>query len=679
MDLIGDSGDLEEAAVFAGADVLRAPFQRIEDLLAGDLHEASDVAEGVDGLAGLVGHVARGQVGTDTAAVHDGDIGVQAFGDVEVVAQSVGGEVAEVGLSGAHGALAVGTVDGQIDLVGADLLAELLVNGLDQLVLDGRDGGIGAVEAGEKLGADLAVLDGHLTDRVEVRAGLGQDDGLAFLVLHFLHGDGAVGVAVDEGVKAGGLGDDFLACPRRGGGIVAQMSQSDDVVGVLGLRSVDGNLHVGVQLIAVDGVEPVGLRLVHEVGGRRLRDGFGGGDADDGDLLAADGEDLIRIEDARAVDVAEVRGQVGEAGLLGDLQRALHAVVELVVAESCGIVFGGGHHLDDLLALIERAVGGALNVVARVKQEDAGGDLRGLRLQIGNVVVGQSLIDIGVDVVGVVDDDLVVGGQHVVAIDALAVNIGVPLGRDLFRLGLTADGAGVGLLALFGAGRLLRHLALVPDVLGARRGLLDKDGDDLGHLRTGRVALREELAVRAADDALGDRPVEGVAGIGADLGCVGEGLEVIALDGRLIVEAPNHRDQLLAGDKSVRIKGRFGNALDDAGLLTPSDRVLVPVSLQVGEGGRLDRRDDGVGKTVKNRDRHRAGAGAVGRKGGGCHAVHKLRIVLINELDVGRKPIGFLNVRERADIGSERGGKDSEDHDDGQKQRHDFLEYVFHF
>ena len=682
VDLIGDAGDLEEAAVFAVANVLRAPFQSIEDLLAGDLHEASDVAEGVDGLAGLVGHVARGQVGTDTAAVHDGDIGVQAFGDVEVVTQSVGSKVAEVGLSGANGTLAVGAVDSQVNFVDADLLAELLVNSRDQLVLNGSDGSVGAAEAGDKLGGDLVALDGHLADGIKVRAGLGQDDGVAFLVLHLLHGDGAVGVAVDEGVKAGGLGDDILASPRSGGGIVAQVTQSDDIVGVLSLRGVDGSLHIFVQGVAVDGIEPVGLRLVHEVGRRRLRDGFGRGDTDDGDLLAADGEDLIRIEDSRAViNLAEVRRQVGEAALLGDLERALHAVVELMVAEGGRVVTGSGHHLDDLLALIERAVSGALNVVARIEQEDAGCDLRGLRLQIGNVVVGQSLIDIGVDVVGVIDDDLIVGGQHVAAIGALAVNIGVPLGGDLFRLGFAADGAGVELLALFGAGRLLRHLALIPDVLGARRGLLDKDGDDLGHLRAGRIALREELAVRAADDALGDRPVEGVAGIGADVGCVGEGLEIVAFDDGHAIEAPNHRDELLAGDKTLRIEGRFGNAHDDAGLLTPSDRVLVPVALQVGEGGRLDRRDDGIGKTVKNRDCHRTGAGAFRPKGGGCHAVHKLRIVLINELDIGRKPVGFLNVRERADIGvgSERGGKDSEDHDDCQKQRHEFLECVFHF
>src|SRR5699024_376820 len=56
--------------------------------------------------------------------------------------------------------------------------------------------------------------------------------------------------------------------------------------------------------------------------------------------------------------------------LVDDLQDAVHAVVELVVAQSGQVIAGGVHQLDDGGALVHGAIGGALDVVAGVQQQD---------------------------------------------------------------------------------------------------------------------------------------------------------------------------------------------------------------------------------------------------------------------------------------------------------------------
>ena len=90
----------------------------------------------------------------------------------------------------------------------------MLVDIGDPVVLDLGDLGVVAVDLGDQLGGDLTLGgDHHLTDGVEVFAGLGQDNGVARGVLHFLHGDSGVGMAVDQGVQAGGIGNDFLGSP----------------------------------------------------------------------------------------------------------------------------------------------------------------------------------------------------------------------------------------------------------------------------------------------------------------------------------------------------------------------------------------------------------------------------------------------------------------------------------
>ena len=99
--------------------------------------------------------------------------------------------------------------------------------------------------------------------------------------------------------------------------------------------------------------------------------------------------------------------------------------------------------------------------------------------------------------------------------------------RDCNDLGLAADGAGVGLLAGLGAGGRLGDLAVIPLVSFARVLQLVELRHDLRELGTRCVVLREELAVGAADDLVGDGPVKGSLCIGSDAAGVREVLQVV--------------------------------------------------------------------------------------------------------------------------------------------------------
>ena len=424
IDGVLQAGDLQEAAALLRAvhgHVLGAPLQGVQHLLAGDGEQAGHVAEGVDLFAGLIGHLAGGLLVADAAAVHHGDVHVQIH-VVKQIVQGVGAEVALVGLLLAHQAVAVGIVVGHHVGEGADDLAQLGVDVRDPLVLDGLDLGVGGdrgqVGGGEQLGGDGAVSgDGHLAQSVQIGAGLGEDHGLTGLVLDLTALHSGVGMAVDEGVQAGGVGDQLLAGPGLGGGVVTQVAQSDDVVGVVvGGHGVDGGLHAEVQIRAVvpagDVIDVLAL-LVLEVGGGGLGEGLGGGDAHEGDLLARYLEDLHAVQHVGhglaglGVDLEEVAGDIGHLAAGGDGQGPGHAVVELMVAQGGQVVPGGLHQLDDGSALVHGAVGGALDVVAGVHQQDVS---QGVPVA-GHGGIPQVLVDVGMYVVGVQNGDSVCRGS----------------------------------------------------------------------------------------------------------------------------------------------------------------------------------------------------------------------------------------------------------------------------
>ena len=129
-----------------------------------------------------------------------------------------------------------------------------------------------------------------------------------------------MGVAIDEGVDAGGIGDDGLGLPDLGGTGVAQVAQGDHVVRALSLGGVNGLLDGGVEVLAVvallEAVDVLAL-VILEVGRGGLDKGLGGVDAHVGDLHIAVGQHLVGLEDGLAVQVGEVGADVGILRLLG--------------------------------------------------------------------------------------------------------------------------------------------------------------------------------------------------------------------------------------------------------------------------------------------------------------------------------------------------------------------------
>ena len=399
IDGVGQAGNLQEAAALAGIG-RGAELQSVLDLLTGDLNEACLVAEGMNLDDIAVGDVADLDVVAHAAAVDEGDVSAQQD------AVGVRAQVAEVGLGIADRALAVRAVDGQLHAgLGNDLLlqgVELIGDGLDI----GRRLGVGLdrVQINVLVGDGTVGLNDDLADVGELGAGLLKDDLLAGLILDRF-GEGGVGVAVDEGVKAGGVGNDFLAHPRRGLLVDAEMAEADDIIGARGLSRIDGLLHRIVEVSAVvalaEAIDVVAVGVL-EVGGGGLGKGLRRADADERDLHALDLEHLISVEVGLAVLAGEVCGDIGILRqILGNVQELIHAIVELMIAGNGSIVLEVVHDVDDVLALGERADHAALNMVARIHEQ--------IRVLVQRCDLGILLV-VAVNIVGVQNGDVFLEG-----------------------------------------------------------------------------------------------------------------------------------------------------------------------------------------------------------------------------------------------------------------------------
>ena len=214
-----------------------------------------------------------------------------------------------------------------------------------------------------------------------------------------------MGVTVDEGVKAGGVGNDFLAHPRGGLLVDAEMAEADDIIGARGLGRVDGLLHRIVEVSAVvalaEAIDVIAVGIL-EVGGGGLGKGLRRADADERDLHALDLEHLISVEVGLAVLAGEVCGDIGILRqILGNVQELVHAIVELMIAGNGSIVLEVVHDVDDVLALGERADHAALNMVARVNEQ--------IRALVQRCDLGILLV-VAVNIVGVQNGDVFLGG-----------------------------------------------------------------------------------------------------------------------------------------------------------------------------------------------------------------------------------------------------------------------------
>ena len=116
-----------------------------------------------------------------------------------------------------------------------------------------------------------------------------------------------------------------------------------------------------------------------------------------------------------------------------------------------------------------------------------------------------------------------------------------------------------------------------------------EQGEQLGCLRAGGVALRTERAVLVAvQDARDAHELDELTGILGNLVGVREGLGgsgvLRQLDALLQRIAAEDRGHLLTGDRRLGVELRGGDTLDDALVLGPRDVGLGPVALAVREG-----------------------------------------------------------------------------------------------
>ena len=216
--------------------------------------------------------------------------------------------------------------------------------------------------------------DRQLADVCELRAGLAVENGIAFLVFNNRIDDG-VAVTVDECIRAGDVLDDFGSRPGLRLLVDTHVTDEDDVIRAFFFRSVNRSLCRCVDAftgrILAEAVDVRGVVFVHEVGGGGLGDGFRRGETDKRDLLAVRFKDLVSVEHRLvAFDLHKVRGNVRIFGLLNKSKHLIHTVVELMVAERCEIVTDKVHDVDDRFALGEGADRSALDVVARVNEDD---------------------------------------------------------------------------------------------------------------------------------------------------------------------------------------------------------------------------------------------------------------------------------------------------------------------
>ena len=164
-------------------------------------------------------------------------------------------------------------------------------------------------------------------------------------------------MAVDEGIKTGGVCNDFFARPGRRGRVNAQMTQTDNVICAHLTCLVDGLLDCVVELPAVVTAQNIvnitGLACVHEVSRGGLGKAFGGRHTNKSDPFALDAEHLVSRQNAQVgAHIDPVAGNIREVCLFDDSLCACHAIVELMVAGRCQIVASLVHQLDDGCAVI---------------------------------------------------------------------------------------------------------------------------------------------------------------------------------------------------------------------------------------------------------------------------------------------------------------------------------------
>ena len=410
-DLKAQARDLQERGKLMRYGI-RAPLQRVQQLLAGDFHDGDVVVERIDRKQVVQRDVALWEAGANARAAGNGHV------RAGLNAEGIRDQVAQVGFrcpDDAHGLSGCvhsrGIEDGLRHRTDAHLCfqpfaqrGQCAVHDLGHFVLNAQQLRRGhRVAPGVEAGVDAPVRrrDPHPADAVQLgTAGLA-DDRFAVPVFHD-HLVRVVTVAVQHGVDAGGVfehlrigeGDDII--------LVAQMPQQNDVIRALGTgvihRALNGGIQVGAVVVLHESVDQAAV-FIQEGTRRGGEQHLWRGDAHKGQLYAVKFPDDIGRKQQLSLPV-EVAADVGEVCRLRQVQEALDAVVELVIAGDGDIIAQPVHHMDDRLALGQKAHGFALYGVAVVNQQHVAALALKLVFDSHQPHVPKALVHTAVDVAG---------------------------------------------------------------------------------------------------------------------------------------------------------------------------------------------------------------------------------------------------------------------------------------
>ena len=179
-------------------------------------------------------------------------------------------------------------------------------------------------------------------------------------------------VAVEPGINTRGVGNDVAVHPGRALGFIAQVSQNDNIVCAFSAGVIDRLLHGGVKgfagVVLQETIDEFAL-VIHKVTGRGGTQGHGSTYAHERDFHTVEFLDDVGLED-RFAFLVEVAAEVGEISLFRQLQEAVHAVIELMVAGNGEIVADSIHDIDDAFTGGHGTDGFTLDGVAVIHQHD---------------------------------------------------------------------------------------------------------------------------------------------------------------------------------------------------------------------------------------------------------------------------------------------------------------------
>ena len=345
-----DSRNLGEGADGGGGGA-GGGLKGLQQLGTGHVDGHHGVAEGEHRLHVIHGDLACGDTGADAAAV--GQRGVHLILAQVLLGlpqQGVGGEVAQVGLHGAHagGALAI-----QVHLGLAEGLAHLFQNSLVFGIHQGRHIGVhfGVLGGRYQLRRCLGAVGDDHADVFQVLAGGNHDGGPRLQAAVQL----AVGVAIDDHVHTGNLVKHVGGAVGLALRVHTQVYQSNDVLAAIGLQGIHlglSTLHKLLTLIEAETLHIVGMGLGHGLGGIQTEHAH-----------LANGRVKAHVIPGQGLLgglVHDIGGQDGELCLGHVGLQGVHLVVELVVAQGRCIIARCVHKVHGRRALIQAHQGGAL-------------------------------------------------------------------------------------------------------------------------------------------------------------------------------------------------------------------------------------------------------------------------------------------------------------------------------